>query len=228
MIYGVVLMLLVALSLFAGSAIAIDGVGVKSVQVAEIYSAESKDYTKVVYDSDSDYEQKYRNNCVSLGGTFNTCGSYCDEDENCPAVCVYTCENIPFDESKQGYVEGETRYQVDPDLKVKSVIDGIIKVEKSDGDLYTVKVKPSEAVVYAFGSSVPDADVKLEEKTYNNVPSVVYKVDADHEGKFLGIFKIQARYQAAVDASTGDVVEWNGPWWAFLITGEPEKPVVKE
>jgi len=49
---------------------------------------------KIVYSvADGNFnEALYRDHCEKRGGTFNTCGSVCDEDEICIQVCALTCE----------------------------------------------------------------------------------------------------------------------------------------
>mgnify|MGYP001613830341 CR=1 FL=1 len=106
--------------------------------------------------------------------------------------------------------------------------DSDMKFKKSDGSTYDVKVLPEEAVKNAFSTEVENVEIDIEEKVNSDIPKVVYKVNADTEGKFLGIFKIRSRYEASIDVNTGDVLEWKGPWWAFLITGKPAKPEIKD
>src|SRR3989344_710318 len=101
-------------------------------------------------------------------------------------------------------------------------------LKKSDGSMYDVKVLPHDAVRNAFGSEVENVEINIEERENNNIPKVIYKVNGeDYKGRFLGIFKIRTRYEAEIDAETVDVLEWKGPWWAFLITGEPAKPEIR-
>jgi len=89
------------------------------------------------------------------------------------------------------------------------------------------KLSKEHARKNAFGNTNGNIlEAELTEKTYNNAPQVIYRLEEEHQGKFLGLFNIKARYEAEVNAQTGDVLSWDGPWWAFLITGEPQKPAV--
>lgn len=233
MIASLLIMLVVVIGTFASYSIAqSDTRGIK----VDTYSAESVSVvgasgvsSKYVYGTnDGSPTDKYEIHCKNAGGVFNTCGSSCPEGAPCAAVCVYTCDNIPIIATGDVEFEGSLGgYHLDTDLDVKSGANGKTEVVTSTG-VTTVEILPEEAIVKAFGPESKNVEVKLEEKTYNNVPAVVYKIEGTHNGKFLGIFKIGARYQAAVDAETGDVLEWNGPWWSFLITGEPDEPVVKD
>ena len=65
--------------------------------------------------------------------------------------------------------------------------------------------------------------LELVEIQHKNIPRVVYKVETNDKGRFLGIFKIAMRAQAQVDAETGEILTKNVPWWAFLVT-IPEEP----
>ena len=208
-------------------------------------------FTKFVYGT-GNVPQISKAHCTSVGGTFNTCGSLCSDGEVCVKVCALTCENVPITsdsssefkiKEKNGNVEIEyksedskykmkykdgSEYEFESKLKIKNMMENEIEFEDSDGVVGNVKVLPQEAIEKAFSTEAGDVKIKLEEKSYNNVPKVIYKVDGDSNGKFLGIFKMKARYQAEIDANTGDVLGWNGPWWAFMITGEPNKPIIKD
>src|SRR3989344_5735491 len=246
-IAGMLIMLMVTLSAFAFSSAQLNGkVNYDSVEVDGIAT------NKIVYgstDVSSDALIRYKNHCSSVGGRFNECGSYCKGDEVCATVCVYTCEDIAVrkdgiigvdtEESKvrvdyrtdeSGYtITYEDGYKIETDIRTVTASNGVVKVEVSDGSEATIRVNPDQAITKAFNSELENVDVKLEEKNYNNVPAVVYKLEGEHQGRFLGLFNIKTRYQAAVDASNGDVLEWNGPWWAFMITSdgsstEPTRP----
>lgn len=62
--------------------------------------------------------------------------------------------------------------------------------------------------------------VEVIEETDRRVPRVVYHLRSDHHGRFIGLWKIKARYEASVDPETGEVIDSRAPWWAFLITGD--------
>lgn len=65
-----------------------------------------------------------------------------------------------------------------------------------------------------------NGSIKKIEKTYNNVPTVIYNIETNKHGKFLGIFKITLKMGVEVDPDTGEVIDKHKPWWAFLVSGE--------
>ena len=58
---------------------------------------------------------------------------------------------------------------------------------------------------------------------HKNVPRVVYKINSDHPGRFLGIFKMEAKLEGDIDPETGELLIKNVPWWAFLLFGDNEE-----
>ena len=63
-----------------------------------------------------------------------------------------------------------------------------------------------------------NVSIQLRERIHNNVPEVVYNVEANQTGKFLGIFKVALRSNTEVNASNGEVLSVNKPWWSFLVS----------
>jgi hypothetical protein len=61
--------------------------------------------------------------------------------------------------------------------------------------------------------------VELKEVGKGDDAKSIYELTGEKNGRFLGIFKIQARVQAQVDAETGEVISVKKPWWSFLATG---------
>jgi len=61
--------------------------------------------------------------------------------------------------------------------------------------------------------------IEMKEKIHKNVPRVIYNIETNKHGRFLGIFKMRMRMDAEVDPETGKV-DFNKPWWAFLVSGE--------
>ena len=62
-------------------------------------------------------------------------------------------------------------------------------------------------------------EVELKEVGEGDKARLVYELTGKKNGRFLGIFKIQARVQAQVDAENGEVIKTTKPWWSFLIRG---------
>ena len=108
-----------------------------------------------------------------------------------------------------------------------------IKIKTKDGNKVEIKVLPSTASERAreiFESR--NFTIILKEIGHKNIPRVVYHIEGNKTGKFLGIFKMEAEIQGDVDAETGEILNKNVPWWAFLLfmdnsqnNGTDEPPV---
>jgi len=62
--------------------------------------------------------------------------------------------------------------------------------------------------------------IELKEIRHKNIPRVVYNIEANKNGKFLGIFKLKMKIEGQIDPETGEFIGISKPWWAFLVTGE--------
>ncbi|MEM3091318.1 MAG: hypothetical protein QXX55_01280 [Candidatus Pacearchaeota archaeon] len=90
-----------------------------------------------------------------------------------------------------------------------------------------IKIMPDEAFIIALNrsriekcSEENNCTIKIKEKIHNNIPRVVYNIELDKPGKFLGVFKLEMKVRTEIDPETGEVIVLNKPWWAFLV---PEK-----
>ncbi len=63
------------------------------------------------------------------------------------------------------------------------------------------------------------SNLTLEEVRHKNIPRVVYKVNSEHPGRFLGIFKLVLKAETQIDPETGEVLSVNAPWWVTFVTG---------
>lgn len=110
--------------------------------------------------------------------------------------------------------------EIRTELKVEGVGSNL-SVEDSEGRKYRIRVTPEKLRVFIRnrlnGGNM--TDLSLEEIIKDGLPRVAYKFDTEHPGKFLGIFKIRMRAQAIIDAEDGEVISFNVPWWAFLVSG---------
>ena len=52
------------------------------------------------------------------------------------------------------------------------------------------------------------------------MPRIVYKVETNKNGRFIGIFKLKMKVEGEIDSETGEFIGINKPWWAFMVTGE--------
>ncbi len=113
---------------------------------------------------------------------------------------------------KDGEFEIETRLRVEGNGSNLSILD-------SEGIKHRIRVTPERLRTLLLerlnASNV--TNFSLEEIKHKNIPRVVYKINSDHPGRFLGIFKIALRAETQVDPETGEILSINGPWWAFLV-----------
>ncbi len=124
---------------------------------------------------------------------------------------------------KNGNVEIETK------LKIKGEGSNL-SVEDSEGKKHRVRVTPEKLKTLMLERLNADnvTNFSLEEIKHKNIPRVVYKINSEHPGRFLGIFKLAMKAETQVDTETGEVISINTPWWAFLVTEQlpPENEVV--
>ena len=70
--------------------------------------------------------------------------------------------------------------------------------------------------------------IELKEIKDNNKLRVIYNIEANKTGRFLGIFKLKLKLEGQIDPETGEFIRINKPWWAFLVTGEDSDQVGKK
>ncbi len=116
--------------------------------------------------------------------------------------------------------------EIESKLQIREEIEGNlsrIKIKRSDGNETELKVLPDRASEIAREQlKARNVSIEIREIRERNIPKVVYHAEGDRHGKFLGIFKIRARYEAQINPETGEAINFNGPWWAFLITSDSE------
>ncbi len=100
-----------------------------------------------------------------------------------------------------------------------------LKARLRNGNVTQIKIMPDTASEIAIERlKALNFTIQLREKIHNNIPKVVYNIEANKNGKFLGVFKLKMKSSAQIDPETGEVLEVNTPWWAFFVTGEDETP----
>ncbi len=97
-------------------------------------------------------------------------------------------------------------------LEAESELE-ISQNESADGSV-KVKVKTKDG-----------KEKEIKEITHKNTPRVVYHLEGNSSGKFLGIFKSHMNVKTDIDAETGEVVVVNRPWWAFMVKTDAETEV---
>ena len=117
------------------------------------------------------------------------------------------------------FVDGE--YEVESEVEIGGEGDDISALT-SDGKRHRIRINPERAKIRLrerWNSTFNITNISLEEVRHKNIPRVVYKLQSDHPGRFLGLFKMALKVRSQVDPETGEVLASNVPWWAFLLTG---------
>jgi len=116
-------------------------------------------------------------------------------------------------------------YLVRTQLRIKDSDEegDFMKVVRSDGEEVRVRIDPEQARERALERlQAADAKIELVEETDKNISRVVYNLETNKHGRFLGIFQTALRVRTKIDPETGDILEYKKPWWAFLVRGEEE------
>lgn len=121
-------------------------------------------------------------------------------------------------------IEGFEDFDVETELEINDSLDGNeseIDATASNGKKVKLHVLPDQASEIAKERlRTKNFSVDLREIQHKNIPAVVYHIEADKKGRFLGIFKKSVKVQTEIDPETGDIVTLSKPWWAFLVSGE--------
>jgi len=97
----------------------------------------------------------------------------------------------------------------------------------SNGRNAEIKIMPDTASQTALQrlnlrNCTDDCSIELKEANVGDQVRAVYNFQAQRNSKVFGIFNARMQVQAQVDAETGEVIQVNKPWWAFLAV-EPEE-----
>lgn len=119
---------------------------------------------------------------------------------------------------KDGETEIKTRLRIEGEGSNLTVVD-------ANGEVHRIRVTPERLRMLALKrlNATNVTEFSLDEVDDRNVPRVVYKVNSEHNGKFLGVLKMKMRSETQVDPETGEVLEFNVPWWAIFV-GDKEIP----
>ena len=92
---------------------------------------------------------------------------------------------------------------------------------RSNGNVTEIKIMPDTASEIALERlRALNFTIELREVKHKNIPRVVYHIESNKTGRFLGIFKFAMKVQGEVDPETGEFLGVSKPWWAFLVAGE--------
>lgn len=140
------------------------------------------------------------------------------------SVSEYRLEIIEKDGKRLVKFEGRGDFDVETDLEVdQGENESDLEVTDSEGKRHKIKVMPdraSEVAIERLRSK--NFTVELREIEHKNVPRVVYVMESNKNGKFLGIFKTKVKVEGQIDPETGEVIGVNKPWWAVLVAGEDD------
>jgi len=129
-------------------------------------------------------------------------------------------------------VDGTGEFEVETELEIDDEFEGNesdLGAFTSDGKRHKIKILPdraSEIAIEKFRSK--NFTIELREILHKNVPRVVYNIQTNKSGKFLGVFKLKMKIDGEIDPETGEVIGINKPWWAFLVTGEDSDQTEEE
>ena len=120
-------------------------------------------------------------------------------------------------------LEVETEDEIDLEEETNGT-EYKLKAKMRNGNFTNIKIMPDTASEIALERlKALNFTVQLRERLDDrNVPRVVYNIEANKNGRFLGVFKLAMKVDAQVDPETGELLEVNTPWWAFLVTGEDD------
>jgi len=124
-------------------------------------------------------------------------------------------------------IEGDD-IAIDSDLEIDDLFEGNeseLGAVLSDGNRTRIKILPERARIIARErlKNANISNVTLEEIRDRNVPRVVYKIESNQNGRFIGIFKLKLKAETQIDPETGEVLDVNTPWWAFLVSVPKEE-----
>ncbi len=120
----------------------------------------------------------------------------------------------------------ETEVEIEGELEIEVEEENgetKIKVKLSNEERRELRISAKEARKTAREQFKAGEITKMElkEKIHQNIPRVIYHIEGNKPGRFLGIFKFAMRVTTEVDAETGEVIKTSKPWWAFLVA-EPD------
>jgi len=115
-------------------------------------------------------------------------------------------------------------FEVETELELEDDFEGNrsrIRAKLSNGNFSLIDVLPEEAHEIALERlRSRNLSLKLIEIRHKNIPRVVYNIQTNKNGRFLGVFKLKIKMEAQIDPETGELLGIAKPWWAFLVSGE--------
>jgi len=129
-------------------------------------------------------------------------------------------------------VDGTGEFEVETELEIDDEFEGNesdLMALTSDGKKHRIKILPDRASEIAIERlKSKNFTIELKEILHKNIPRVVYNIETNKNGKFLGVFKLKVKIEGEIDSETGEVLNINKPWWAFLVVGEDSDQIGEE
>ncbi|NQV91026.1 DUF4215 domain-containing protein [Candidatus Woesearchaeota archaeon] len=97
----------------------------------------------------------------------------------------------------------------------------------STGADQNILVLPDEALLKAFEElqATNQFTFELKEVGEGEKTKAVFSATATQSGKLFGIFNTNVNLETLIDTTTGEIIETQRPWWAFLVVGEYKSTV---
>ncbi len=131
-------------------------------------------------------------------------------------------------------IEGEERdVEADEGIDLQEITNKTeykLRARLRDGNFTDIKIMPDRASEIALERlKALNFTIELKEVTEGNIPHVVYNIETNKHGRFLGVFKLAMKVEGQVDPETGEFIGISKPWWAFLVSGEdsPDESLIE-
>jgi hypothetical protein len=96
-----------------------------------------------------------------------------------------------------------------------------LKANLSNGNSQDIKIMPDRASEIALEQlRIKGLVIELKEVGKGGDLSAVYVASGNETGRFLGLFKVKLKLEAQIDSESGEVIDVDRPWWAFLVRGD--------
>lgn len=117
----------------------------------------------------------------------------------------------------------DTRLNLSEDLSPDARGQGMVRAQLSNGRFAEIKVLPETASAVAQTEASArcvenNCSLVLKEVGRGDDTRVAYQVRAEKDTRIIGLLKSRMKLSILVDAETGEVIEVNRPWWAFLAS----------
>ncbi|MDP3992290.1 MAG: hypothetical protein Q8P79_02160 [Nanoarchaeota archaeon] len=134
-------------------------------------------------------------------------------------------EDGRFRESIRYEIRGEEiEVEAEDEIDLEEQTNGTeyrLRARLRNGDVTDIKIMPDTASEIALERlKALNFTIELKEIRERNIPRVVYNIETNKHGRFLGVFKLAIKVEGEVDPETGEFIGTSKPWWAFLVTGE--------